>query len=57
MLLSEYVEIRERIVYVIELVLNGIEKREGIEFRAPLYDIACWVADYMEEFGNDKRRL
>jgi len=49
MLLSEYARIRERIEYVIELVLDGLEKREGVEFREPKHDIASWVASYIEE--------
>jgi len=55
MLLSEYGRIRERIEYVIELVLDGIEKREGVEFREPKHDIARWIAGFIGGFGDESK--
>jgi hypothetical protein len=55
MLLSEYTRIRERIEYAVEALLDGLEKREGVEFREPKHDIASWVASYIGEFGDESK--
>jgi len=56
MLLSEWAKQRSRIEYAIETMLDGIERREGVEFREPKHDIARWVAEFLPEFSTPDRR-
>lgn len=56
MLLSEWAKQRARIEYAIETMLDGIEKREGVQFREPKHDIAHWVAEFLPEFQSPEGR-
>ena len=52
MLISDWCQMMARIEYTLEIVLDGIELREGISFKEPKHDIAKWITTFLPQFGD-----